>query len=67
MQIIVHNRFFQTDVLYVPNLAGHQNYTLMVLAVNLDCKSHTTIWTDISENIPGGLSSIVKGVEEIAS
>jgi hypothetical protein len=67
IQIIVHNRFFQTDIFYVPNLAGPQNYTLMVLAVNLNGKSHTVIWTDTSDNVPTGLSSIEKGIEEIAS
>jgi hypothetical protein len=66
-QIIVHNSFFQTDVFYVPDLSGPQNYTLMVLAVNLDGKSHTIIWTDTSQNVPTGLSSIVKGIEEIAA
>ena len=66
-QIIVYNRFFQTDVFYVPDLSGPQNYTLMVLAVNLDGKSHTIIWTDTSENAPTGLGSIVNGIEEIAS
>ena len=66
-QIVVYNRFFQTDVFYVPDLSGPQNYTLIVLAVNLDGKSHTVIWTDTSQNVPTGLSSIVEGIEEIAS
>ena len=67
VQIIVHNRFFQTDAFYIPDPGGPQNYTLMVLAVNLDGKSHTIIWTDASENVPTGLSSIVNGIEEMAS
>jgi len=67
VQIIVHNRFFRTDIFYVPDPDGPQNYTLIVLAVNLDGKSHTVIWTDTSKNVPAGLSSIVKGIEEIAS
>jgi hypothetical protein len=66
-QTIMSNEFFQTDVFYPPDPTGTQDYTLIVLAVKFEGKTHTAIWTDTSRNAPEGLISIAKAVQEIAS
>lgn len=66
-QSITNNEFFQTNGIYPPNPARAQDYTLTVLGIIIDTKSHTVIWADTSSNVPAGLNSIVKILEDIAS
>jgi hypothetical protein len=65
-QTIMSNEFFRTEVFYPPDPTGTQDYTLIVLTVKFEDKTHTTIWTDTSRNVPAGLISIAKAVQEIA-
>jgi hypothetical protein len=67
LQTIMSNEFFQTDAFYPPDPLGTQDYILMILAVEFEGKTHTTIWTDTSGNVPAGLVSIAKATQEIAS
>jgi hypothetical protein len=67
LQTIMSNEFFQTDVFYPPDPMGTQDYILTVLAVECEGKTRTTIWADTSRNVPEGLISITKAVQEIAS
>jgi hypothetical protein len=66
-QTITSNEFFQTDVFYPPDPTGTQDYTLIVLTIRSEDKTHTAIWTDTSRNVPAGLISIARAVQEIAS
>ena len=66
-QSISNSGFFQADGIYPPNPDGGQDYTLGVLGITMDSKSHTVIWADTSRNIPTGLNSVVKILEDIAS
>lgn len=66
-QSISNNGFFQANSIYPPNPTGAQDYNLNVLSITMDNKSHTVIWTDVSSNVPAGLASIVKTIENIAS
>ena len=66
-QTIMSNEFFRTEVFYPPDPPEIQDYTLIVLAVKFEDKTHTAIWTDASRNVPAGLISIAKAVQEIAS
>jgi hypothetical protein len=66
-QTIMSNEFFRTEVFYPPDPTGTQDYTLIILAVKFEDKTHTTIWTDTSRNVPAGLISVAKAVQEIAS
>jgi hypothetical protein len=67
LQTIMSSGFFQTDVFYPPDPMGTQDYILIVLAVEFEGKTRTTIWADTSRNVPEGLISITKAVQEIAS
>jgi hypothetical protein len=66
-QTIMINEFFRTEVFYPPDPTGTPDYTLIVLAVGYEDKTHTTIWIDTSSNVTAGLISIAKAVQEIAS
>jgi hypothetical protein len=63
----MRNEFFLTDVFYSPDPLGPQDYTLLVLAVKFEGRSHTTIWTNTSRDAPAGLVSIVRAIQVIAS
>jgi hypothetical protein len=65
VQTIMSSEFFQTDVFYPPDPIGTQDYILMVLAIKFEDKTHATIWADTSRNVPAGLISIVKAIQEI--
>jgi hypothetical protein len=65
LQTIMSNEFFQTDVFYPPDPNRTQDYILMVLAIKFEGKTHATIWADTSRNVPAGLISIVKAIQEI--
>jgi hypothetical protein len=67
VQSLESNGFFQSDVYYPPNPLRPQDYTVMVLAAILDGKLRTVTWTDISRNVPTGLTSIVEFIQKIAS
>jgi hypothetical protein len=65
VQTIMSNEFFQTDVFYPPDPIGTQDNILMALAIKFEDKTHATIWADTSRNVPAGLISIVKAIEDI--
>ena len=65
-QIVVHNKFFETDIFYPPNPTESKQYTLHVLSVILDDKLHTVVWTDASRNVPTCLNRVVETLEEVA-
>jgi hypothetical protein len=66
-QSMSNSGFFQAEGIYPPNPDGGQDYTLGVLGVTImDSKSHTVVWSDTSSNIPKGLNSIVKILQETA-
>ena len=66
-QTIMSNEFFRTEVFYPPDPTGTQDYTLIVLAIKFEGKTHIAIWADTSRNVPAGLISIAKAVQEMAS
>lgn len=66
-QSVNNSRFFQANGIYPPNPTGAQDYTLDVLGITMDSKSHTVIWADTSSNVPTGLDTVVKKLEDIAS
>lgn len=66
-QSINNSGFFQADGIYPPNPDGAKDYTLVVLGINMDSKSHTVIWADTSSSTSTGLNSVVKILEDIAS
>ena len=39
---------------------------LHVLAISVDGKTHTVLWTDSSSNVPAGISSIAQTIENMA-
>ena len=63
----MRKEFFRTEVFYPPNPTGTQDYTLIVFTARNEGKTHTTIWTDTSRDVPARLISIAKAVQEIAS
>jgi hypothetical protein len=66
-QLIDKNGFFQANSIYPPDTTDAQDYTLHILNVKMDNRSHTVLWADTSSNVPGGLISIVQAIENIAS
>jgi hypothetical protein len=66
-QTVMRNEFFRTELFYPPDPTGIQEYTLIVLAARYEGKTHTTIWTDASRDVPAGLIFVAKAVQEIAS
>ena len=64
---IIDNGFLQTNNIYPPAQMGPQDYTLNVLGTNMDDNLHTVVWTDTSGDVPIGLNSIVKTIEDIVS
>lgn len=66
-QSISNRGFFHANGIYPPNPDGAQDYTLAVLGISMDSKSHTVIWADTSSSVPTGLNSLVKILENTAS
>ena len=64
---LMRNEYFQTSVFYPPDSTESHEHILTILAVNLDGRLHTVIWTDTSGNLPTGLQSIVEAIQKIAS
>lgn len=65
VQTVIRNEFFRTDIFYSPDPMA-QDYTLMVLAVKFEDKSHTTIWADTSTNVPNCLNLVIETLKEVA-
>jgi hypothetical protein len=66
-QAISNSGLFEAKDVYTPNPVGTQDYTLNVISVTMDNRPRTIIWTSTSENVPVGLTSIAKTIEDIAS
>jgi hypothetical protein len=66
-QLINKNGFFQANSIYPPNPTEAQDYTIHILNVRMDNRSHTVLWADTSNNVPPGLLSIVQQIENLAS
>ncbi len=65
---ITKNGFFEANSVYPPSTTVNQeNYILHVLAIIMDGKMHVVLWTDTSNDVPAGLSSIAQAIENIAS
>jgi hypothetical protein len=47
--------------------ASQEDYILHVLAISVDGKMHTVLWTDSSGNVPSGISSIAQAIQNMAS
>lgn len=63
-QLINDNGFFEANSFYPQSTKGAQNYTLLyVLSITVDNSLHTVLWTDVSNNVPAGLLSIVQAIE----
>ena len=67
VQSLMRNEYFQTSIFYPPDFTESHEHILTILAVNLDGRLHTVIWTDTSGNLPTGLQSIVEAIQKIAS
>ena len=61
------NGFFEANSVYPPNTANQEDYILHVLAISVNGKTHTVLWTDSSSNVPAGISSIAQRIENMAS
>ena len=52
--------------MYPPSTAANQgDYILHVLAISVDGRIHTVLWTDSSSNVPAGISSIAQTIENM--
>src|ERR687891_813361 len=68
LDMITKNGFFEANSMYPPNTtASPEDYILHVLAISVDGKVHTVLWTDSSSNVPAGISSIAQTIEIMAS
>jgi hypothetical protein len=68
LETITRNGFFQANSVYPPSTtASQKDYLLHVLAISVDGKMHTVLWTDSSSNVPAGISSVVQTIENMAS
>jgi hypothetical protein len=67
LDTITKNGFFEANSVYPPSTANQENYILHVLAISVNGKTHTVLWTDSSSNVPGGISSIAQTIENMAS
>ena len=61
------NGFFEANSVYPPSTANQEDYILHVLAISVNGKTHTVLWTDSSSNVPAGISSIAQRIENMAS
>jgi hypothetical protein len=64
---ITNNGLFQANSIYPPDPGGAQGYTLQILSVTIDNKPYTVIWSSTSSDVPSGLASITKTIEDLAS
>lgn len=65
---ITRNKFFEANSVYPPSTnAIQQDYILHVLAIIMNGKMHTVLWTDVSSNVPAGVSSVAQTIEDMAS
>jgi hypothetical protein len=68
LDTITRNGFFEANSVYPPSTAANQeDYILHVLAISVDGKTHTVLWTDSSSNVPAGISSIAQTIEIMVS
>src|ERR687893_16385 len=68
LDTITKNGFFEANSVYPPSTTANQeDYILHVLAISVDGKTHTVLWTDSSSNVPAGISSIAQRIENMAS
>jgi hypothetical protein len=68
LDTITKNGFFEANSVYSPSTTANQeDYILHVLAILVDGKMHTVLWTDSSSNVPSGISSIAETIENMAS
>jgi hypothetical protein len=68
LDMITKNEFFEAISMYPPSTtASPEDYILHVLAISVDGKTHTVLWTDSSSNVPAGISSIAQTIEIMAS
>src|ERR687895_2123409 len=52
LDMITKNGFFEANSMYPPNTtASPEDYILHVLAISVDGKMHTVLWTDSSSNV----------------
>src|SRR5918996_2097468 len=61
------NGFFKANSVYPPSTANQEDYILHVLAISVNGKTHTVLWTDSSSKVPTGISSIAQRIENMAS
>src|SRR5918996_1622084 len=61
------NGLFEANSVYPPSTANQEDYILHVLAISVNGKTHTVLWTDSSSNVPAGISSITQRMENMAS
>ena len=53
LDTITKNEFFEANSVYPPSTTANQeDYILHVLAISVDGKTHTVLWTDSSSNVP---------------
>jgi hypothetical protein len=68
LDTITRNGFFEANSVYPPNTTANQkDYILNVLAISVDGKMHTVLWTDSPSNVPAGISSMAQTIENMAS
>jgi hypothetical protein len=68
LDTITRNGFFEANSVYPPSTTANQkDYLLHVLAISVDGKMHTVLWTDSSSNVPSGISSTAQMIENMAS
>jgi hypothetical protein len=66
LDTIARNGFFEANGVYPPSTTANQKgYILHVLAISVDGKMHTVLWTDSSSNVPAGISSMAQSIENM--
>ena len=64
-QMIQGNRFFEANNIYPPNPGGSQDYVLHVLSIMMNNKTHTVLWSAISDNVPAGVVTTAQEIERL--
>jgi hypothetical protein len=67
LNTITRNGFFEANSVYPPSTTTNQDYILHVLAISVDDRMHTVLWTDSSSNVPAGITSMAQTIENMAS
>jgi len=68
LDTVTKNGFFEANSVYSPSTTANQeDYILHVLAILVDGKMHTVLWTNSSSKVPAGISSIAETIENMAS